>query len=88
MGGTLRYFVTLLILLLTNFHKINKISFSNIFAKPKPLEMPETYTVEVPAGISPGNSFQARIGDELVVLCCPTGAKSGTKLNVKVLRSK
>ena len=50
--------------------------------------MPELYSVVIPAGIRPGDSFQVLLGTELLKLKCPHHAEPGDKLNIKVLTGR
>merc|ERR1719263_1851885 len=40
------------------------------------------YQLEVPSGVGPGQQFQAQVGDRMMVITCPTGAGSGSTIQV------
>ena len=50
--------------------------------------MPEIYSIVIPAGIRPGDSFQVLLGTDLLKLNCPYNAGSGDKLKIKVLTGR
>jgi len=40
------------------------------------------YQLEVPAGVGPGQQFQAQVGDQMMVITCPQGAGPGSTIQV------
>ena len=40
------------------------------------------YQLEVPAGVSPGQQFQADVGGQMMVITCPQGAGPGSTIQV------
>ena len=47
----------------------------------------QTYTVSVPAGVGPGQQFQAYLGGELADVIVPHGARPCATLHVQMPRS-
>ena len=47
----------------------------------------QTYTVSVPAGVGPGQQFQAYLGGELADVIVPHGARPCSTLHVQIRRS-
>mmetsp|Transcript_11683 Transcript_11683/g.22731 ORF Transcript_11683/g.22731 Transcript_11683/m.22731 type:complete len:133 (-) Transcript_11683:1-399(-) len=45
------------------------------------------YQVEVPAGLSPGQQFQTRIEDQIMLVTVPEGAYGGTRIQVQAPNS-
>ena len=41
------------------------------------------YQLEVPAGVGPGQQFQAQVGDQMMVITCPQGAGPGSTIQAR-----
>lgn len=51
----------------------------------RPVSMPqEMYSVEIPAGVMPGQQFQVFLNGQVMVVACPPGAGPGSTIQVAV----
>ena len=42
------------------------------------------YQLEVPAGVGPGQQFQADVGGQMMVITCPQGAGPGSVIQIQI----